>query len=85
MLVGLQNGEAALENSISQTLKWNYRMVLATPLLDIYPKELKFRFLKHISTLCSVQRSSQVRHVCGNKQKVHQMNRYLKCYIHPVV
>ena len=81
MLVGLQNGEAAVENSILKTLKIELPYGPATPLLDIYPKELKSGSQRELALLCSLQRYSQVPW-CGNKQNVHQMNRYLKCGIY---
>ena len=49
MLVGLQNGEAAVENSILKTLKIELPYGPATPLLDIYPKELKSGSQRDIS------------------------------------
>lgn len=50
LLVGMQNGEAAMENSVLKTLKIELPYDPATPLLDIYPKEWKSRSQRDAST-----------------------------------
>ena len=59
MLVGLQNGEAAVENSILKTLKIELPYGPATPLLDIYPKELKSGSQRDFLLPSSLQHYSQ--------------------------
>ena len=50
LLVGMQNGEAAMENSVLKTLKIELPYDPATPLLDIYPKEWKSGSQRDVST-----------------------------------
>ena len=50
LLVGMQNGEAAMENSVLKTLKIELPYDPAMPLLDIYPKEWKSGSQRDVST-----------------------------------
>lgn len=46
----MQNGEAAMENSVLKTLKIELPYDPAMPLLDIYPKEWKSGSQRDVST-----------------------------------
>ena len=55
LLVGMQTGEATVENSMEfpEKLKMELPFDLAIPLLGLYPKTLKHKFKRTYAPQCS--------------------------------
>ena len=82
VLVGMWTYAATMENTmeVPQNFKIELLYGLTIPLLDIYPKQMKFRSGRDISILCSLQHYSKSSRYRNNLSSCQWMNKYRFIY-----